>query len=62
MTATFRRGSSRHRRRRHEPTLARLQAHWIVVWPEADRRVLQFLVELGYRRVGEADGALLYSR
>ena len=39
-----------------------LQAHWIVVWPEADRRVLRFLAELGYRRVGEADGALLYSR
>jgi len=39
-----------------------LQARWIVVWPEADRAVLPFLDELGYRRVGAADGAFLYSR
>ena len=40
----------------------RLGAHWIVVWPEADRRVLPYLAELGYRRLGSDDGALLYGR
>jgi hypothetical protein len=40
----------------------RLGAHWIVVWPEADRRVLPYLTELGYRRRLAEDGALLYTR
>jgi hypothetical protein len=40
----------------------RLGAHWIVVWPEADRRVLPYLTELGYRRQLAEDGALLYTR
>jgi hypothetical protein len=40
----------------------RLGAHWVVVWPEAGRRVLPYLVELGYTRRASEDGALLYSR
>ncbi len=40
----------------------RLDAHWIVVWTEADRNVLPFLVGLGYRRRAEDDGVLLYTR
>ena len=40
----------------------RLRAHWIVVWPEADRRVGPFLEDLGYRPRAEDGGALLYTR
>ena len=38
----------------------RLQARWIVVWPEADRRVLPLLRSVGYRRAAEANGVLLF--
>jgi hypothetical protein len=37
-------------------------ANWVVVWPEADRALLPFLAELGYRRVADDGGVLLYSR
>jgi hypothetical protein len=39
-----------------------LQAHWIVVWPEADRRILPYLADIGYHRRAEDDGAVLYGR
>ncbi len=38
------------------------RAHSVVVWPEADRSVLVFLEELGYRRTGADGRVLLYSR
>ena len=38
----------------------RIGAHWIVVWPEVDRRVLPYLAQLGYRRLAADDGVLLY--
>ena len=41
----------------------RLRARWVVVWPEADRRVLPFLRQIGYRRVPGGDGrVLLFTR
>jgi hypothetical protein len=39
-----------------------LGANWIVVWPEADRAVLPFLGAIGYRRIAEDGGVLLYRR
>jgi len=42
--------------------LRALQAHWVVVWPEADRSLPAFLEELGYRRTGADGRVLLYSR
>ena len=38
----------------------RLDARWMVVWPSANPRVLTLLAALGYRRVLEHDGILLY--
>ena len=38
----------------------RIGAHWVVVWPEADRNVLPYLAQLGYRRLAADDGVLLY--
>jgi hypothetical protein len=41
----------------------RLEARWVVVWPEADRGVLAFLRRVGYRQVAAStDGVLLYTR
>jgi len=40
----------------------RLKARWVVVWPEADRAVLPFLLRVGYRQVAASpDGVLLYT-
>lgn len=39
-----------------------LKARWIVVWPEADRGVLAFLRQVGFRQVASSpDGVLLYT-
>jgi hypothetical protein len=38
----------------------RIGAHWIVVWPEADRKILPYLSRLGYRRLAAEDGVVLY--
>ena len=35
---------------------------WVVVWPDAHRRVLLFLTRTGFERAGEEDGILLYRR
>lgn len=40
----------------------RLGAHWIVVWPEAGRRVIPYVAALGYRPIGTDDGVLLFER
>ena len=41
----------------------RLRARWVVVWPEADRRVLPFLRRIGYRQVPGGDGrVVLFTR
>jgi hypothetical protein len=40
----------------------RLGAHWVVVWPEADRQVLPYLERIGYHRRAEEAGVLLYDR
>jgi hypothetical protein len=40
----------------------RLGAHWIVVWPEADSKILPYLEAIGYRLRLAEDGALLYTR
>jgi hypothetical protein len=40
----------------------RLEARWIVVWPEGDPRVRAYLVRLGYRLCAEDDGAVHYIR
>ncbi len=40
----------------------RLGAHWVVVWPEANRRVLGYLERIGYHRRAEDDGVYLYTR
>ena len=38
-----------------------LGGNWVVVWPEADRRILPLLFELGYP-LAEDGGVLLYGR
>jgi hypothetical protein len=40
----------------------RLRAEWVVVWPEADRRILPYLAGIGYHPIAAQDGAMLYSR
>jgi Dolichyl-phosphate-mannose-protein mannosyltransferase len=41
----------------------RLNARWVVVWPEADRGVLPLLRRVGYRQVAASpNGVLLYTR
>jgi hypothetical protein len=40
----------------------RLGAHWVVVWPEANRRVLGYLERIGYHRRAVDDGVYLYTR
>lgn len=42
--------------------LRELAARWVVVWPEADRGVLPYLGELGYRLTATDGDVLLYSR
>lgn len=40
-----------------------LRARWVVVWPEADRRVLPFLRRIGYRQVSDGGrDVLLFTR